>query len=302
MALTGKQFTIRAGEHEATAVEVGGGLRRYVHAGVDIVAPYAEDELPPNGAGAVLVPWPNRIRAGRYVFAGRQHQVPITEVPRGNAIHGLARWARWTPTSVDANAVTLALDIPPQTGWPFELRVEVRYTVHPDHGLGVSAVARNLGTALAPFGAGFHPYLSLRGGRLDEATLRVPARQRIVTDESLLPVGVQSVAGTPYDLQPGRGLGYQRLDDAFTGLSTMDGRGAVELRTKSGGAQLWFDETFHYVQVFTIDDLAHGVPAVAVEPMTCPADAFNSGTGVIVLEPGATWSGSWGVAPIVTRQ
>jgi aldose 1-epimerase len=70
------------------------------------------------------------------------------------------------------------------------------------------------------------------------------------------------------------------------------------VRTGSGGARIWFDETFRYLQVFTVDDLVRGVPAVAIEPMTCPADAFNSGSGLIVLEPGGMWTGSWGVEPL----
>ena len=97
---------------------------------------------------------------------------------------------------------------------------------------------------------------------------------------------------------PGGSSSGQRFDDAFTALSTVDGRGVAEVHTTSGGARLWFDETFQYLQVFTIDDLAHGVPAVAIEPMTCPADAFNSGSGLIVLEPGGMWTGSWGVEPL----
>jgi aldose 1-epimerase len=298
MALTGKQFKISAGDHAVTVVEVGGGLRRYVHAGADVVMTYGEDELPPHGSGAVLMPWPNRLRGGRYVFAGQEHQLPITEVPRGNAIHGLARWIRWTPTAVEAASVRLAADIPPQTGWPFELRVELAYALHPDHGLAVTAVARNHGTTPAPFGAGFHPYFSLRGGRLDDTAVRVPAQWRIITDEILLPVGQQDVASTPYDLRRGRRIGPLRMDDAFTGLSTVDGRGVAEVHSKSGGARLWFDETFRYLQVFTSVDVSHGVSAVAIEPMTCPADAFNSGTGLIILEPGAMWTGSWGISPL----
>ncbi|HTF10445.1 MAG TPA: aldose epimerase, partial [Asanoa sp.] len=35
--------------------------------------------------------------------------------------------------------------------------------------------------------------------------------------------------------------------------------------------------------------------AVAIEPQTCPPDAFRSGHDVIVIEPGDTWSASWGV-------
>jgi aldose 1-epimerase len=298
MALTGKQFTIKAGEHEVTVVEVGAGLRRYTHATVDVLAPYREDELPPSGAGSVLMPWPNRLARGRYVFGGQTYQVPITEVQNGNAIHGLARWVRWTPVTVDAAAVTLAVDIVPQTGWPFEIRAEVTYALHPDHGLSVTAVARNYGATPAPFGAGFHPYISVRGQRLDDVTLQVPARQRLVTDEAQLPVGVQDVTRTPYDLRRPQRLKALRLDDAFTDLSTLDGRGGVDVRTSSGEARLWFDESFRYVQVYTLEHLGGGAPAVAVEPMTCPANAFNTGVGLIVLEPGAAWTGTWGVTPI----
>jgi aldose 1-epimerase len=62
---------------------------------------------------------------------------------------------------------------------------------------------------------------------------------------------------------------------------------------------VWFEETFRYLQVFTIEDLpGTGQPGIAVEPMTCAADAFNSGNGLIVLEPGGTWTGAWGIAPI----
>jgi len=298
MALTGRQFTIAAGDHEATVVEVGAGLRRYAHRGVDVTFTYGDGDLPPKGCGAVLVPWPNRLRGGKYSFDGKAYQLPLSEPPTGNAIHGLGRWARWVPVRHETSAVTLALDIVPQAGWPFEVRVEVTYALDAVGGLAVTGVARNTGTGRAPFGAGFHPYLSTRGHGIGEVTVKVPARDRIVLDEAKVPVGMQSVAGTPYDLRRGRRLGALRLDDGFAGLSTAGGRGAVQVRTRSGGAQVWFDETFRFVQVFTPDLVAGGLPGVAVEPMTCPADAFNSGTGLIVLTPRDSWTGSWGIQPL----
>ena len=264
MALTGRQFTIAAGDHEATVVEVGAGLRRYAHRGVDVTFTYGDGDLPPKGCGAVLVPWPNRLRGGKYTFDGKAYQLPLSEPPTGNAIHGLGRWARWVPVRHETSAVTLALDIVPQAGWPFEVRVEVTYALDAVGGLAVTGVARNTGTGRAPFGAGFHPYLSTRGRGIGEVTVKVPARDRIVLDEAKVPVGMQSVAGTPYDLRRGRRLGALRLDDGFTGLSTAGGRGAVLVRTRSGGAQVWFDETFRFVQVFTPDLVAGGLPGVAV--------------------------------------
>jgi aldose 1-epimerase len=298
MALTGVQYHIAAGEHEATIVEVGAGLRRYAHAGVDDTFGFGEDVLPPMCCGATLVPWPNRLRGGHYVFDGERLQLALTEPATGNAIHGLGRWARWTPLQHEASVVRLGLDIVPQQGWPFEVRVEVAYALHPEHGLAVTASAYNTGTRRAPFGAGFHPYLSTRGTPISRTNLRLPADRRLVLDEVQVPVGMQSVRGSEYDLRRGRQLRQLRMDTGFTGLRTENGRGAAELRTRAGGAQLWFDETFRYLQVFTRDDLAGGGPAVAIEPMTCAPDAFNSGDGLIVLERGGAWTGSWGITPL----
>jgi aldose 1-epimerase len=247
----------------------------------------------------VLVPWPNRLRSGRYSFGGQEFQVALTEPAKGGAIHGLARWVRWTPLRVSPESVTLAIDLVPQTGWIFEVRVEVTYTLHAETGLSVTVLAANTGTWAAPFGAGFHPYLSLHGQPLDSTIVQIPAAERLLMDEAQVPVGLQSVAGTSHDLRAGRRLGKDRFDDGFTGLALVEGRGSAEVRTKSGSARVWFDAAFSYLQVFTTDDLVPGLPAVAIEPMTCPADAFNSGDGLIALEPGVPWTASWGIQPLV---
>src|SRR5438034_6318 len=59
------------------------------------------------------------------------------------------------------------------------------------------------------------------------------------------------------------------------------------------------DEAFGWWQVFTSD--TQPAPrqrrSVAVEPMTCPPDAFRSGRDVVSLEPGETWRGRWGISP-----
>jgi aldose 1-epimerase len=299
MALTGLQFPIAAGEHEATITEVGAGLRRYSHGGVDVTVPFGEDVLPPRCCGAVLVPWPNRLRGGRYLFEGVTQQLALSEPDKGNAIHGLGRWERWTAVLHEPTRVTLALDIVPQKGYPFEVRVEVTYAVHPELGLSISMSALNHGTGQAPFGAGFHPYLSTHGAPLADVTVQLPARERLLLDEAAVPIGVQSVARTPHDLRRGHRLKHLRMDDGFTGVNLEGGRGFAEVRVKKVGARLWFDETFRYLQVFTPDELTPGgIPGVAIEPMTCAADAFNSTEGLIVLEPGGTWAGSWGIQPL----
>jgi aldose 1-epimerase len=298
MTFTGQQFAIAAGGHEATVVEVGAGLRCYRYRGADVTAPFDENVLPPRCNGAVLVPWPNRVRDGRYRFEGVEQQLPLSEPDKRNAIHGLGRWERWTPVRHEPARLTLALDIVAQKGYPFEVRVEVTYALDAEAGLSVSTSAHNTGTGPAPFGAGFHPYLATHGTPLDDVTVALPARQRLVLDDGAVPIGVQPVDGTPHDLRGGRRLGQLRMDDGFTGLDTENGRGHAEVRAATSGARIWFDEAFRYLQVFTPDDLADGVPAVAVEPMTCAPNAFNSTDGLVVLDPDGTWAGSWGIQPL----
>jgi aldose 1-epimerase len=170
-----------------------------------------------------------------------------------------------------------------------------------EQGLTVTVGARNLGRARLPFGAGSHPYLSTHGHALRDTTVQVPARERLVVDEQQVPVGTRSVDGSRHDLRRGRRLRDLRLDDGFTGLVTDNGRGVAEVRTPSGGARLWFDDSYRFLQVFTLDALTPNQPGVAIEPMTCAPNAFNTGVGLIVLDPGGTWAGSWGIVPITRK-
>lgn len=293
MALTGRQFTISAGDAEVTVVEVGGALRRYRAGGANVTATYPDGVLPPKCCGGVLVPWPNRLRGGRYSFDGDDLQVALTEPRTGNAIHGLARWTRWACVDQSPSRVTLAVDIAPQTGWPFEVRVAVTYALGAD-GLTVSLAATNQGSRRAPFGAGFHPYLSTRGAAVADMTLTLPADQHVRVDSQAIPVGTEPVAGSPYDFRGGRRVGAQSLDDGFTSLTAR----SASVDGPNGGARIWFDDAVEYLQAFTVPDLGGSGPALAVEPMTCAADAFNSGRGLRVLGPGESFGFSWGIDPL----
>jgi aldose 1-epimerase len=123
----------------------------------------------------------------------------------------------------------------------------------------------------------------------------VPAGRHLVVDDQQIPVGSEPVDGTAYDFRAGRRLGEQRLDDGFAAIQRP---GVVELRGPAGGARLEYDESFGFLQVYTEEDVSGGRAGVAVEPMTCPANAFNSGDGLMVLEPGQSWSGLWGLRPL----
>ena len=77
-------------------VEVGGALRSYVASGHELLDGYGAQERCTAARGQSLIPWPNRLRDGRYSFDGEEHQLPLTEPAKHNAIHGLVRWANWS--------------------------------------------------------------------------------------------------------------------------------------------------------------------------------------------------------------
>ncbi|MEV4620883.1 aldose 1-epimerase family protein [Asanoa sp. NPDC049573] len=295
--LSGTQWTIASDGQEAVVVEVGGGLRAYRAGGVDYLDGYAEDELPPGSSGQVLAPWPSRIRDGRYAFGGETYQLPLTEPAKHNAIHGLVAWQRWRLVEQTGNSVLIELELPAQVGYPWQLRLRTRYTLGPD-GLRVDHEATNIGAAAAPFGLAAHPYFRLPGTTVDDLALTVPARSRVLFDARLLPIGAAKVTGGDHDFTAPRRIGGQVLDNAFGDLDR-DPDGTSSVRIAGGGRTLrvWAGEQFKWWVVFTSDTL-HGDRqrrAVAIEPQTCPPDAFRSGHDVIVIEPGDTWSASWGV-------
>ena len=87
-APSGEQYEISHGDQHATVVEVGGGVRAYRVGDRDVLHPYDVDAICDGAHGAPLVPWPNRIRDGRYTFDGAEYRVTLTEPDKSNAIHG----------------------------------------------------------------------------------------------------------------------------------------------------------------------------------------------------------------------
>ena len=172
VAPSGNQFSITAGEHRATIVEVGGGVREYAVAGRDVLDPYPLDAQCDGAHGAPLIPWPNRLADGAYTFDGTDHQVALTEPDKHNAIHGFLRWRNWRPVEHEPDRVVMATRLHPLKGYPFLLDVQVEYTVSHQAGLTVTTTATNLGDGPCPYGAGQHPYLSPGTGLIDECTLQ----------------------------------------------------------------------------------------------------------------------------------
>jgi len=296
---SGEQITITAGDQQVVVVEVGGGLRSYSVGGRELVDGYSADEMSSSGQGQVLIPWPNRLQDGSYEFDGRRHQLPLNEPERRNAIHGLVRWATWTAAEREPHRAVMKHVLHPQPGYPFTLGICVEYALS-DSGLQVRTTATNLGADPCPYGSGAHPYLTLGTGPIDHLMLRVPGRSVLRSNERGLPVATETVEGTEYDFQQPRRIGSTRLDHAFTDLKRdQDGLARVELRDPDRGMQvsLWVDQSYPYFMIFSGDSLPNfNRRSLAVEPMTCPPNAFRTGGALIRLEPGSSLTSTGGIA------
>jgi aldose 1-epimerase len=282
---TGAEHALERGRQRLVVSETGGGARSWTVDGTELLAGFGPGTRDAAFAGKPLMPWPNRLRDGRYAFEGHEHRVALSEPETDTALHGLTLSSLWRASRTSAHAITLTHQLREREGYPFALDLAVAYELD-QAGVVVAVRATNAGPGRAPFGAGLHPYLSLDG----DVTLQIPARTSVPVDERKLPTGPPTpVSGTELDFRLARALGHQRLDTCFGDLER--GAAGVASVTLAGTRTLvvWMDDAFHFVQVFT----ASG--AIAVEPMTCAPDAFNTGDGLLVLEPGASFTGRCGM-------
>ncbi|MEN3282279.1 MAG: aldose 1-epimerase [Solirubrobacteraceae bacterium] len=282
---TGAEHALQRGRQRLVVSEAGGGARSWTVDGSELLASFGAGTRDAAFAGKPLMPWPNRLRDGRYSFEGAEHRVALTEPETRTALHGLTLSSQWRASRTSAHGITLTHQLRGREGYPFALDLAVGYELDAG-GVVVTLRATNAGPGRAPFGAGLHPYLRLDG----DVTLQVPARSRLPVDDRLLPTGPPApVSGTDLDFRHAHRLGDRRLDTCFGDLER--GSAGVASVAIDGARRLvvWMDDAFHFVQVFTADG------AIAVEPMTCAPDAFNTGDGLLVLEPGASFTGRCGL-------
>ena len=274
---------IRAGKYSATIVSEGAGLASLTYAGHDLVLPHDPAEKPIGYNGKVLIPWPNRITNGQYVWEGETLNLEVNEPETGASLHGLSCWVDWEITEQAASSVTLRTRIAPSSGYPFQLETSVVYSLDENAGLSISVRTTNLGEVPAPYGTSVHPYLTV-GAPLDECVISVPANTVLEVDADLSPTGSVDVSDTPLDLRGAVSMAGRAVDHAFTGLPS--GRWAVRLTTPATGQAVEMMASERWVQVYSAENQERR--GVAVEPMTCPPNAFNSRTDLIILEPGQT--------------
>ena len=245
----------------------------------------------------LLYPWANRLGADSYEAAGRSVEIAL-DAPlvhrdgNGLPIHGLLFAAGdWTvPESgpqpggagltarLDWGADPRRLELFP---FPHSLAVDVRLV-----GLRLEVTTTVLaGDAVpVPVAFGWHPYLAPPGAPRAEWEVTFPPTRRLLTDERQVPTGEEEAE--PVATGP---LGDRTFDDGYAGVtpgmacSVSDGVRRISVEIIAG---------YPFTQIYAPADPA----VICFEPMTAPTNALASGDGLVIVEPGDSFSASFAIA------
>ena len=284
MTVHGTVVSLRAGDYAAQVGQVGATLLSLTHRGHHLIDPVPPDRVDDAWRGRTLVPWPNRVAGGSYTVDHTTYELPVNEPETGAALHGLAAFQRWDLADSTAHSARWTLDLPATPGYPFQVRCTTSYALDAEGGLSVSVEGTTTGPVAAPFGASTHPYLTCDRRLLDECAITLPAAAVLHTDGRGTPTDLVPVAGTEFDLSGPAALRGRSVDHAFTDLPAA---WSVEL-THPTAPGVRLDSDAPWVQLYTGERI--GRQAAAVEPMTCPPDAFNRTPEEVLLTPGASRS------------
>lgn len=273
------------------------GVQHNVIAGFDTAQAIEQDQY---YRGVPLYPFVNRLDAGRYDFAGRSYQFPVNEAARNNALHGFIQHlpvqissSHLSPSRAQAQAVyDYAGD---RDAYPFPACIVMTYTLDSAGSLELEMSVHNLSSCEVPVGIGWHPYFTL-GEPVDNLHLQLPASKRVVVDERLLPTGVlqpQDAFVTP-TLVGDTGFDTCFLLDAATASDCSVQEVVLWSERARHGVAIWQTSgrgQFNYLQICIPPDRA----SIAIEPVSCGINAFNTGEGIALIQPGASLAATCGV-------
>lgn len=266
MHSSGKTIELAAGNYQAKIVTVGAGIAELTHNGRHIVLPHKPEEMPLAHMGKVLIPWPNRVENGCYQHDGIEFNLAINDRVSNAAIHGLLAWRDWQIACKSASNVTLTVFLPPSYGYPFALMSQVTYQLDAESGLLATIETQNIGDKPAPYGAGTHPYLTCNLEKVDHCELTLPVDEH----------GLNFL--TP------KLIGATQIDHTFATTPETDWE--VCLTSQRQEMSVFLRSNQPWLQIYTGDKLQRA--GLAVEPMSCPPNAFNSKVDLVSLAPEET--------------
>src|SRR5499426_341057 len=218
-------ITLRAaGAGLVLAPEAGGSVTRYwIERGGttwDLLRPWAAlragDAF--ECAGFPLVPYSNRIRAGRFSFQAREIVLPLNRPPERHSIHGLGWQTAWRPSDVREHQATLEFEHA-AGAWPWAFRATQQLTLSPA-GLSVALTLRNESDTAMPAGLGWHPYFP----RTPRTTITADVQAMWLTDHEVMPTTL-APPRPGADLSRGVVIDTIALDNGFVGWNR---RAAIE--------------------------------------------------------------------------
>ena len=296
------EHELSAGGYRAIVTTEGAIVRELSYEGRALIWGFGAEEKRPAMAGALLMPWPNRTRDGRYEFNGREYQLAINEEPTNNASHGLAADLTYDTVSASPREVYLRSTLKPGEGYPWCLTIDVRLRLQ-ESGLSYEILVTNESSSSAPFGGGTHPYLladASAENAIDDWCIELDADSvMLISDDRMLPTELVSVEcdAARFDLRKATPVAGRTLNHAYRGASL-----ARITSAQGEGVEIAWDERCPWVQVYTADygEPPHRRHALAIEPMTCPPDALNSKMDIVQLFPGEQTGFGYQIRAIVT--
>lgn len=276
----GKTTLLEAGNYKAKIVSVGAGLAELTYKNRHLVIPHDPEVMPSAHMGKVLIPWPNRVANGCYNFENEEYKLPINEHMTNAAIHGFLAWRDWHITKQSTSSVSLTLELPPSYGYPFLLLSTVTYILDDINGLSMYITSKNIGKTNAPYGVATHPYLTCNLESIENCILNIPAQRVFAVDEKMNPTYLQPVKKLNLDFTNPKIIKKTFIDNTFAAELN---QWKIEIKSIETGFVTYIHSDQPWIQVYTGDKLNR--IGLAIEPMSCPPNAFNSKISLITLQP-----------------
>jgi aldose 1-epimerase len=230
---------------------------------------------------SLLFPFPNRLEGGTFTFEQQKYQFPINDFGLPNALHGFIAELPFK-SSIQADKLILTCDYGGDRDYyPFPFGIELTYHLQ-ERGLDIQVAVQNTGRQQMPCAFGWHPYF-----KVNDPAIKLPEVTRVLVGELMIPNGQKEPFDRFGQMKTLKGV---ELDSCFELVHKQGGTTLLQMAADQG-IEIWQDESFGFIQVFTPGDRR----SVAIEPMTGNIDALNNGEGLKVLEPNEVWELSFGL-------
>jgi aldose 1-epimerase len=239
--------------------------------------------------GAKLVPFPNRINSGSYIFNNNKYQLPINFLSQGHAIHGLIYNKKFNIKKISTTKtkayVILEYNYKKEiSGYPFSFKLKIKYSLD-TKGFNVETTIKNTDSTNIPVGDGWHPYFKI-GNNVEDLFLKLPTNKKITVNKRMIPTGKYSKYNKFDSLTK---IGKTNFDTGFV-INKNNASTVIYSSKQDISLNVW-QNNYNYLQVF-IPPLRN---SIAIEPMSCNTDAFNNKKGLIILKPKENFKASYGV-------